>query len=114
MKLRILTIQQLSLRQIRQKLIKANIKLDNLRKNAQSGIDAKVNVQLECFCLKRLNNLPTAKAKVDFLVNKGTISKSIGKDLQAAIGKAYSDVSRKFKDFPGLMIKSLIYLLIIS
>lgn len=81
---------------------KANIKLDNLRKNAQSGIDAKVNVQLDVSDLKKLNNLPTAKAKVDFLVNKGTISKSIGKDLQAAIGKAYSDVSRKFKDFPGL------------
>ena len=81
---------------------KANIKLNNLRKNAQSGIDAKVNVQLDASDLKRLNNLPTAKAKVDFLVNKGTISKSIGKDLQAAIGKAYSDVSRKFKDFPGL------------
>lgn len=81
---------------------KANIKLDNLRKNAQSGIDAKVNVQLDASDLKRLNNLPTAKAKVDFLVNKGTISKSIGKDLQAAIGKAYSDVNRKFKDFPGL------------
>ena len=81
---------------------KANIKLDNLRKNAQSGIDAKVNVQLDASDLKKLNNFPTAKAKVDFLVNKGTISKSIGKDLQAAIGKAYSDVSRKFKDFPGL------------
>lgn len=81
---------------------KANIKLDNLRKNAQSGIDAKVNVQLDASDLKKLNNLPTAKAKVDFLVNKGTISKSIGKDLQAAIGKAYSYVSRKFKDFPGL------------
>lgn len=81
---------------------KANIKLDNLRKNAQSGIDAKVNVQLDASDLKKLNNLPTAKAKVDFLVNKVTISKSIGKDLQAAIGKAYSDVSRKFKDFPGL------------
>lgn len=81
---------------------KANIKLDNLRKNAQSGIDAKVNVQLDASDLKKLNNLPTAKAKVDFLINKGTISKSIGKDLQAAIGKAYSDVSRKFKDFPGL------------
>lgn len=81
---------------------KANIKLDNLRKNAQSGIDAKVNVQLDASDLKKLNNLPTAKAKVDFLVNKGTISKSIGKDLQATIGKAYSDVSRKFKDFPGL------------
>lgn len=81
---------------------KANIKLDNLRKNAQSGIDAKVNVQLDASDLKKLNNLPTAKAKVEFLVNKGTISKSIGKDLQAAIGKAYSDVSRKFKDFPGL------------
>lgn len=81
---------------------KANIKLDNLRKNAQSGIDAKVNVQLDASDLKRLNNLPTAKAKVDFLVNKGTISKSIGKDLQATIGKAYSYVSRKFKDFPGL------------
>lgn len=81
---------------------KANIKLDNLRKNAQSGINAKVNVQLDASDLKKLNNLPTAKAKVDFLVNKGTISKSIGKDLQAAIGKAYSDVSRKFKDFPGL------------
>lgn len=81
---------------------KANIKLDNLRKNAQSGIDAKVNVQLDASDLKKLNNLPTAKAKVDFLVNKGAISKSIGKDLQAAIGKAYSNVSRKFKDFPGL------------
>lgn len=81
---------------------KANIKLDNLRKNAQSGIDAKVNVQLDASDLKKLNNLPTAKAKVDFLLNKGTISKSIGKDLQAAIGKAYSNVSRKFKDFPGL------------
>ena len=81
---------------------KANIKLDNLRKNAQSGIDAKVNVQLDASDLKKLNNFPTAKAKVDFLVNKGTISKSIGKDLQAVIGKAYSYVSRKFKDFPGL------------
>ena len=41
---------------------KANIKLDNLRKNAQSGIDAKVNVQLDASDLKKLNNLPTAKA----------------------------------------------------
>lgn len=81
---------------------KANAKLDNLRKNAQNGINTKVNVQLDASDLKKLNNLPTAKMKVDFLVDKGTISKSIGKDLQAAIGKAYSDVNRKFKDFPGL------------
>lgn len=81
---------------------KANVKLNNLRKNAQDGIDAKVNVQLDASDLKKLNNLPTAKMKVDFLIDKGTISKSIGKDLQTAIGKAYSDVSRKFKDFPGL------------
>lgn len=72
------------------------------KKEAAKPIETPVKLKLDASDLKKLNNLPTAKAKVDFLVNKGTISKSIGKDLQAAIGKAYSDVSRKFKDFPGL------------
>lgn len=81
---------------------KANAKLENLKENAQKGIDAKVNVRLDASDIKKLQNLPTAKMKVDFLIDKGAISKSIGKDLQTAIGKAYSDVNRKFKDFPGL------------
>lgn len=72
------------------------------KKEAAKPIEAPVKLKLDASEIKALQNLPTAKAKVDFLVNKGTISKSIGKDLQAAIGKAYSDVSRKFKDFPGL------------
>lgn len=72
------------------------------KKEAAKPIETPVKLKLDTSEIKALQNLPTAKAKVDFLVNKGTISKSIGKDLQAAIGKAYSDVSRKFKDFPGL------------
>lgn len=72
------------------------------KKEAAKPIETPVKLKLDASEIKALQNLPTAKAKVDFLVNKGTISKSIGKDLQAAIGKAYSDVSRKFKDFPGL------------
>lgn len=72
------------------------------KKEAAKPIETPVKLKLDASEIKELQNLPTAKAKVEFLVNKGTISKSIGKDLQAAIGKAYSDVSRKFKDFPGL------------
>lgn len=72
------------------------------KKEAAKPIETPVKLKLDASEIKALQNLPTAKAKVDFLVNKGTISKSIGKDLQAAIGKAYSVVSRKFKDFPGL------------
>lgn len=72
------------------------------KKEAAKPIETPVKLKLDASEIKALQNLPTAKAKVEFLVNKGTISKSIGKDLQAAIGKAYSDVSRKFKDFPGL------------
>lgn len=72
------------------------------KKEAAKPIETPVKLKLDASEIKALQNLPTAKAKVEFLVNKGTISKSIGKDLQAAIGKAYSNVSRKFKDFPGL------------
>lgn len=72
------------------------------KKEVTKPVEVPVKLKLDASEIKALQNLPTAKAKVDFLVNKGTISKSIGKDLQAAIGKAYSDVSRKFKDFPGL------------
>lgn len=72
------------------------------KKEAAKPIETPVKLKLDASEIKALQNLPTAKAKVEFLVNKGTISKSIGKDLQTAIGKAYSDVSRKFKDFPGL------------
>lgn len=72
------------------------------KKEAAKPIETPVKLKLDASEIKALQNLPTAKAKVEFLVNKDTISKSIGKDLQAAIGKAYSDVSRKFKDFPGL------------
>lgn len=72
------------------------------KKEAAKPIETPVKLKLDASEIKALQNLPTAKAKVEFLVNKSTISKSIGKDLQAAIGKAYSDVSRKFKDFPGL------------
>ena len=72
------------------------------KKEVAKPIETPVKLKLDASEIKALQNLPTAKAKVEFLVNKGTISKSIGKDLQAAIGKAYSDVSRKFKDFPGL------------
>lgn len=71
------------------------------KKEAAKPVETPVKLKLDASELKALQNLPTAKMKVDFLVNKGAISKSIGKDLQAAIGKAYSDVSRKFKDFPG-------------
>lgn len=77
-------------------------KVEAAKKEAAKPIETPVKLKLDASEIKALQNLPTAKAKVDFLVNKGTISKSIGKDLQAAIGKAYSDVSRKFKDFPGL------------
>lgn len=77
-------------------------KVEAAKKEAAKPIETPVKLKLDASEIKALQNLPTAKAKVEFLVNKGTISKSIGKDLQAAIGKAYSDVSRKFKDFPGL------------
>lgn len=72
------------------------------KKEAAKPIETPVKLKLDASEIKALQNLPTAKVKVEFLVNKGIISKSIGKDLQTAIGKAYSDVSRKFKDFPGL------------
>lgn len=77
-------------------------KVEAAKKEAAKPIETPVKLKLDASEIKALQNLPTAKAKVEFLIDKGTISKSIGKDLQAAIGKAYSDVSRKFKDFPGL------------
>lgn len=77
-------------------------KLSDLRKNAEEDIKAKVKVTLDPAALKKLQNLPTAKAKVDLLVNNGALSESIGKDLNSAIKKAYSDVNRKLKDFPKI------------
>lgn len=77
-------------------------KLSDLRKNAEEDFKAKVKVTLDPAALKKLQNLPTAKAKVDLLVNKGALSESIGKDLNSAIKKAYSDVNRKLKDFPKI------------
>lgn len=78
---------------------KANAKLDNLRKNAQNGIEAPVKLKLDASDIKKLNNL-TAKAKVNFLVDKGAISKSIGKDLNDAIQTAYSKINNKTKNIP--------------
>ncbi len=79
---------------------KTSKKLSDLRKNAEEDIKAKVI--LDAASMKKLKNLPTAKAKVDLLVNKGALSESIGKDLNSAIKKAYSDVNRKLKDFPKI------------
>ena len=81
---------------------KTSKKLSDLRKNAEKGIESKVKVTLDPAALKKLQNLPTAKAKVDLLVNNGALSESIGKDLNSAIKKAYSDVNRKLKDFPKI------------
>lgn len=85
---------------------KANAKLDNLRKNAQNGIETPVKLKLDASDIKKLNNL-TAKAKVNFLVDKGAISKSIGKDLNDAIQTAYSKINNKTKNIPVASPKNL-------
>lgn len=85
---------------------KANAKLDNLRKNAQNGIETPVKLKLDASDIKKLNNL-TAKAKVNFLVDKGAISESIGKDLTDAIQTAYSKINNKTKNIPVASPKNL-------
>lgn len=86
---------------------KANTKLDALRKNAEKGIESKVKVTLDPVDLKKLQNLPTAKAKVEFLIDKKAVNDIVAKDLNNVINKAATKMNSKLQGITSKSMASL-------
>lgn len=86
---------------------KANTKLDALRKNTEKGIESKVKVTLDPVDLKKLQNLPTAKAKVEFLIDKKAVNDIVAKDLNNVINKAATKMNSKLQGITSKSMASL-------
>ena len=82
-------------------------KLSDLRKNAEEDIKAKVKVTLDPAALKKLQNLPTAKAKVEFLIDKKAVNDIVAKDLNNVINKAAKKMNSKLQGITSESMASL-------
>lgn len=82
-------------------------KLSDLRKNAEEDIKAKVKVTLDPAALKKLQNLPTAKAKVEFLIDKKAVNDIVAKDLNNVINKAATKMNSKLQGITSKSMASL-------
>ena len=86
---------------------KTSKKLSDLRKNAEEDIKAKVKVTLDPAALKKLQNLPTAKAKVEFLIDKKAVNDIVAKDLNNVINKAATKMNSKLQGITSKSMASL-------
>ena len=74
------------------------------KKEAAKPIETPVKLKLDASEIKALQNLPTAKAKVEFLINKKAINDIVAKDLNNVINKAATKMNSKLQ---GITAKSM-------
>lgn len=86
---------------------KTSKKLSDLRKNAEEDIKAKVKVTLDPAALKKLQNLPTAKAKVKLLIDEKAVNDIVAKDLNNVINKAATKMNSKLQGITSESMASL-------
>lgn len=77
------------------------------KKEAAKPIETPVKLKLDASEIKALQNLPTAKAKVEFLINKKAINDIVAKDLNNVINKAATKMNSKLQGITSKSMASL-------
>jgi TP901 family phage tail tape measure protein len=77
------------------------------KKEAAKPIETPVKLKLDASEIKALQNLPTAKAKVEFLINKKAVNDIVAKDLNNVINKAAKKMNSKLQGITSESMASL-------
>lgn len=77
------------------------------KKEAAKPIETPVKLKLDASEIKALQNLPTAKAKVEFLIDKKAVNDIVAKDLNNVINKAATKMNSKFQGITSKSMASL-------
>lgn len=82
-------------------------KVEAAKKEAAKPIEAPVKLKLDASEIKALQNLPTAKAKVEFLIDKKAVNDIVAKDLNNVINKAATKMNSKLQGITSKSMASL-------
>ena len=77
------------------------------KKEAAKPIETPVKLKLDASEIKALQNLPTAKAKVEFLIDKKAVNDIVAKDLNNVINKAATKMNSKLQGITSKSMTSL-------
>lgn len=77
------------------------------KKEAAKPIETPVKLKLDASEIKELQNLPTAKAKVKFLIDNKAINDIVAKDLNNVINKAATKMNSKLQGITSKSMASL-------
>lgn len=78
--------------------------VETAKKEAAKPIETPVKLKLDASEIKELQNLPTAKAKVKFLIDNKAVNDIVAKDLNNVINKAATKMNSKLQ---GITAKSM-------
>lgn len=82
-------------------------KVEAAKKEAAKPIETLVKLKLDASEIKALQNLPTAKAKVEFLIDKKAVNDIVAKDLNNVINKAATKMNSKLQGITSKSMASL-------
>lgn len=82
-------------------------KVEAAKKEAAKPIETPVKLKLDASEIKELQNLPTAKAKVKFLIDKKAVNDIVAKDLNNVINKAATKMNSKLQGITSKSMASL-------
>lgn len=82
-------------------------KVDAAKKEVAKPVETPVKLKLDASEIKALQNLPTAKAKVEFLINKKAVNDIVAKDLNNVINKAAKKMNSKLQGITSESMASL-------
>lgn len=77
------------------------------KKEVTKPVEVPVKLKLDASEIKELQNLPTAKAKVEFLINKKAVNDIVAKDLNNVINKAAKKMNSKLQGITSESMASL-------
>ena len=77
------------------------------KKKVTKPVEVPVKLKLDASEIKALQNLPTAKAKVEFLINKKAVNDIVAKDLNNVINKAAKKMNSKLQGITSESMASL-------
>lgn len=77
------------------------------KKEVAKPIETPVKLKLDASEIKALQNLPTAKAKVEFLIDKKAVNDIVAKDLNNVINKAATKMNSKLQGITSKSMASL-------
>ena len=77
------------------------------KKEVTKPVEVPVKLKLDASEIKELQNLPTAKAKVEFLINKKAVNDIVAKDLNNVINKAATKMNSKLQGITSKSMASL-------